>query len=352
MDPKFKTQFRRHLLRWYREHQRDLPWRRTKDPYSIWVSEIMLQQTQVATVLPYYHKFLKRFPSIKSLARAKEEEVLALWSGLGYYRRAKLLHRGAGWVVELGGNLPEEAKELQNIPGIGPYTAGAIASIAFGKTEPLVDGNVIRVLSRVFARKGHPKEGRLQKEIWNLASQLVGGNNPGDFNQGLMELGATLCRTVLPSCERCPLTTQCLAYQKGQPEKFPESAPSGKTLKLNRVVAICQKGDQTLLVKRHQPRWFQGMWELPHDYLDSVEDAKDCLSEFLKSSLGIALKTPQALNPTRHSITHHRIASYAWRGQVRGRLRPNSSYEKIKYFSSQELSRAALSNFDRKVLGF
>lgn len=348
IDP---TSFARKLLRWYEKNKRNLPWRKTRDPYTVWVSEIMLQQTQVSTVIPYFERFMERFPTVKKLAGAAEEEVLALWSGLGYYRRAKLLHGGAKKVVqEFGGRLPQDVAQLRELPGIGAYTAGAVASIAFGKAEPLVDGNVVRVLSRVFALKGHAKENKLQKLIWDHAAELLPKKNPGDFNQALMELGATVCRAALPSCAQCPVADLCRAYRTGRPEDFPEPAPSHKTVRLKRMVAVCRQSGKILLVRRRESRWFQGLWELPHDFFADSPNPYQGLTKFLNRSLGISLKTPQEIRPTEHSITHHRITSYAWHGQMQGRLRPGPYYEMTKFFDKDALQAAALSNFDRKVL--
>lgn len=351
MNPTFRTKFRRNLLQWYRKYKRDLPWRRLRDPYAIWVSEIMLQQTQVVTVIPYYEKFLSCFPTLRSLAEAPEEAVLAQWSGLGYYRRAKLLHRGAKAVLqEHQGRMPENAAELRELPGIGPYTAGAIASIAFGRAEPLVDGNVVRVLSRVFRRRGHAKEAKLQKEIWALAAELIDPESAGDFNQGLMELGATLCRVVMPGCERCPLRELCAAAQSGDPESFPETPPAQKTLRLTRGVAVALREESVLLIKPKVSRWFQGMWALPHEYLGEVSEGALRLQEALKEKLGLSFEARDSLPTTSHGITHHRITSLAWRGEVSGRLKLPEEYEEARFFAPQDLASLALPNFDRKVL--
>lgn len=345
-----KAAFRKALLHWYRQNKRDLPWRKSSDPYAIWVSEIMLQQTQVATVIPYYEKFLKRFPSVEKLAKSEEEEVLSHWAGLGYYRRARLLHRGAKELLQkFGGKLPRNAAELKKIPGIGAYTAGAIASIAFGKAEPLVDGNVVRVLSRILALKGHAKSPALQKQIWAAAEALVDEKNPGDFNQALMELGATLCRVLAPRCEVCPISKYCNAFALKAAESFPETPPSSKTIELKRSVAICLQKDKILLVKKKESRWFQGLWALPHDYSEE-EAAETSLLTFLKKNLGISLKNLQAIRPTRHGITHHRITSWAWLGESAGQLKPNSSFTEVRFFKREELQNAALPSFDRKVL--
>ncbi|HEX5032886.1 MAG TPA: A/G-specific adenine glycosylase [bacterium] len=347
----FRTNFRRKLLQWYRKHKRDLPWRRKRDPYAIWVSEIMLQQTQVVTVIPYYEKFLTCFPTLRALAEAPEEAVLAQWAGLGYYRRAKLLHRGAQAVLKQhGGRMPQNAGGLRELPGIGPYTAGAIASIAFGQAEPLVDGNVVRVLSRIFRRRGHAKEGRLQKEIWELAAELIDPKDPGDFNQGLMELGATVCRVVLPSCHRCPVAGLCAAAQSGDPESFPETPPAQKTLRLTRGVAVALRGQAVLLLKPKVSRWFQGMWALPQEYVGEGDEGAGLLRASLKAKLGLEFEPRESLPATVHGITHHRITTLAWRGAVAGRLRLSPDYEDARFFPLEELKALALPSLDRKVL--
>lgn len=343
-------QFRAKLLQWYRKHKRDLPWRHSRDPYAIWVSEIMLQQTQVVTVIPYYDRFLKRFPTLRALAEAPEEEVLAHWAGLGYYRRAKLLQRGAQTVLQnYGGKIPDQAEGLEELPGIGAYTAGAIASIAFDRAAPLVDGNVVRVLSRVFECRGHAKDAKLHQEIWDLARELVDPKHPGDFNQGLMELGATLCRVALPSCGRCPLQDLCGAAQRGNPEAYPETPPAQKTLRLQRAAVVAQRKDSILLVKPKQSRWFQGLWALPHEFVGE-DGAQAALGEWLHRTLGLGLANLQALPTTRHSITHHRIATQAWLGQATGRLKLKTDFGEARFFLRGEIHRAGVASFDQKVL--
>ncbi len=311
----------------------------------------MLQQTQVATVIPFYQKFLKRFPNPASLARAKEEVVLSHWAGLGYYRRAKLLHHGVQKVQkEFNGDLPHHPEELQKIPGIGRYTAGAIASMAFQYPAPLVDGNVIRVYSRVFRIQGHAKESVLQKKIWEIAQQLVDPKKPGDFNQALMELGATTCRTFVPACERCPVSKLCGAFNHGNPEAYPKAAPRQKTVSLHRAVALCLSDHHILLVKRHHSRWFDGLWELPHDYLEEKGEVEKNLQTFLKDQLGISLKNLRPVPTTTHAITHHRISSLAWLGEPHGSLKPQKYYQDAKFFPLKALPTTALPNLDRKVL--
>ena len=210
------------LLGWYDANKRAMPWRRTKDPYRIWLSEVMLQQTTVATVIGYFERFLERFPDVRALARADEAAVLRLWAGLGYYSRARNLHRAAKAVVEEhAGRFPRTLQGLRSLPGVGRYTAAAVASIAFGLPAELVDGNVIRVYARLFALRGDPRSPALQEKVWTLAAEHLDHGRPGDWNQALMELGATVCSPVGPECGRCPLSKSCLARKRGLQDSIP-----------------------------------------------------------------------------------------------------------------------------------
>jgi A/G-specific adenine glycosylase len=214
------------LLSFYDKHKRSMPWRESRDPFSIWVSEVMLQQTRVETVIPYYQRFLDRFATVRALAEADEHDVLALWSGLGYYRRARMLHAGAKHVVrEHAGAVPADIDALKKIPGVGDYTAGAIASIAFDLREPVLDGNVERVLSRLTAMKGDPRAKTQRNELWALARRFADSPRAGDVNQALMELGATVCTPTSPRCLLCPMRAHCKASGEGEPERYPEKAP-------------------------------------------------------------------------------------------------------------------------------
>ncbi|HEX3475795.1 MAG TPA: A/G-specific adenine glycosylase [Kofleriaceae bacterium] len=255
----------------YAQVRRDLPWRRTRDPYAIWVSEIMLQQTRVATVIPYWERWMARFPTVSALAGAPLDDVLAAWAGLGYYSRARNLHAGALAVGErFGGALPSCAAELREVPGIGPYTAGAIASIAFGERAPLVDGNVARVLARVFAIEHDIKSSAGGKALWAAAGALMHAlpeaAAPGDLNQGLMELGATLCAPTQPRCLVCPLVRDCAAAQAGRQDELPVVAPRKKASELpvlDRTVVWLEARGEIVLVRRTPDGLFGGLWELP-----------------------------------------------------------------------------------------
>jgi A/G-specific adenine glycosylase len=231
------------LLSWYDRNRRDLPWRRTRDPYAIWVSEVMLQQTQVKTVLGRYEDFLRRFPTLHALARARESDVLHAWQGLGYYSRARRLMSAARAIVERhDGRMPADRESLLLLPGVGEYSAGAVASIAFGERVPVVDGNVIRVLTRLFALAGDPGRAPLKARLWKLAAELVSHERPGDFNQALMELGATVCTPREPACERCPLARQCLGRERGKATSLPELPARARATEVRVAAAVVRRG--------------------------------------------------------------------------------------------------------------
>jgi A/G-specific adenine glycosylase len=256
--------FHRDLMRWYRRHHRKLPWRDSRDPYAIWVSEIMLQQTRVETVRPYYARWLQAFPTIQALARASDDRVLKLWEGLGYYSRARNLHRAAQAVVrEHAGQLPRTAEGLLALPGIGRYTAGAIASIAFGERVPLVDGNVARVFARIFAIRANVKSPRTLQSLWNLAKHLLPDANPGDFNQALMELGALLCTPVAPQCEICPMRRVCVARARGLVDQLPNRGEKPRTVHIVAKAAFVTSGGRILLKRRPRQGLLANFWELP-----------------------------------------------------------------------------------------
>jgi len=260
---------RKQLLSWYDVHQRDLPWRRTRDPYAIWVSEIMLQQTRVAVVIERFKAFLDRFPTIEALARAAEDDVLALWSGLGYYRRARMLHQAAKLVAEqLDGRLPEAAEELRELPGIGSYTAAAIASIAHDEPVAVVDGNVERVLCRLagWEFNGRQSAGAVRKKVESLANELVDARRPGDFNQAMMELGATVCVPRNPQCADCPLAAQCAT--RGEHATVPRPKMQTRDVAYGLAVRgkVARGVDRREVLLHRRPAAqtvMPGMWELP-----------------------------------------------------------------------------------------
>ncbi len=308
---------RHHLLDWYDRHRRDLPWRDIDDPYATWVSEIMLQQTQVSTVVDYYERWLERFPTLESVAEADREEVLDLWEGLGYYRRARYLHRSAQQLVEEGdGTLPDTADELEELPGIGPYTAGAIASIAFDEPTPVVDGNVARVLSRLRTLEGDPKERANEKIQWRLADQLVDPDRPGDFNQAMMELGSAICTPQNPNCLICPVREHCQAFETGQPEQYPEPTdrPTQKSVSAATAVTVRRPEEgleEFAVVKRPAEGLLGGLWEFPTVELEDDDAIGDRIDTYLAETLGLSAASRvegRALEDVTHLFSHIRLS--------------------------------------------
>jgi len=313
----FLSGARRSLLAWYRRHRRDLPWRRTRDPYRIWVSEVMLQQTQVATVIPYYGRFLKRFPSLRSLARAPGERVLAAWSGLGYYRRARHLHAAAQEVMRrFAGVIPADPAALRSLPGVGRYTAGALASIAFGLPEPAMDGNALRVLCRLLARRGNPQSPAALRVLEPAARSLLSGSRPGDVTQALMELGALVCIPASPRCPLCPLRGVCRAFASGLQSVLPEGVPGRPTRKLEAAVGVVRRGRSFLIVRRTGEGLMQDLWEFPGGILKPGEDARDGLARIGKERLGRPLRPKEKVASFRQTLTYRRLSVEAYRATL------------------------------------
>lgn len=334
---------RRRLLEWYREHRRDLPWRSTCDPYAIWVAEIMLQQTRVGTVIPYYRRFLERFPDVLSLADAPEDSVLAAWSGLGYYGRARSLRKAAREIVTShGGRIPQDASTLRELPGIGRYTAGAIASQAFGRPEPVVDGNVRRVLARLTADPDPPRAG-----LWDLAARLVTGPAPGELNQALMELGALVCTPRAPSCASCPVRRSCLGASSGRPESFPPSRPSRPARTVEVGVALVRRGGR-LLVERPRGGPFRGNWDLPAAAAHDGEDPARAVEEHLASRHGLIVRAESPVGRADHAILNRRLrlAAYPCRWS-RGRT---AGAADLRWIRPDEIDDVAVSGATRKVI--
>jgi A/G-specific adenine glycosylase len=293
---------RRRLLSWYEKNKRDLPWRRTSDPYAIWISETMLQQTQVKTVIPYYEKFLRAFPTIAALNRAPLSRVLRAWSGLGYYRRAENLKKTASALIKRhGGRMPRDYEKLRALPGIGEYTAGAILSIAFQERYPALDGNARRVLSRLFAVTQ-------VKQLRLAAEQLVSKSNPGNFNQAVMELGATICLPREPLCLVCPLAFHCRSHSAKQTATNLTRRKKLNFTKVTWPLAIIRRGNKILLRRRAKIGLLAGIWELPGGEKPARSNVMATLQRQLQEVVTIST-FPRGIGEFRHSITHRRIRS-------------------------------------------
>jgi A/G-specific adenine glycosylase len=330
------------LVDWYRGARRDLPWRRTRDPYRVWVAEAMLQQTRVETVIPYYERFVERFPTAQALADADEQDVLHAWAGLGYYSRARNLRRAAQAIVrEHGGELPREPGALERLPGIGRYTAGAIRSIAFREPAPIVDGNVMRVLSRL-----HGWQAPESAALWRAAEALAAGPRPDLANQALMELGALVCTPRAPRCLLCPVSSACAARVAGDPERFP--APRARPLPraVRGVAGLLERARPTravLLVRRPSRGLLGGLWELP-----SVDgDSTAALVDSVRERTGLSVRAGEKLGEIRHAFSHRALTLAVVRLERRGgRLRAGDA----RWCARDRVGELPLSTLARKTL--
>lgn len=298
------TAFQKDLLNWYDINKRDLPWRQTKDPYKIWVSEVMLQQTQVRTVIPYYERFLENFPTVYDLAAADEQFVLKEWEGLGYYSRARNLHHAAKEVATFhGGELPSDPKTLEKLKGIGPYTKGAIMSIAFNEREPAVDGNVIRVYSRLLKIKENITQYRTRKLMEELVYETIPNNRPGDFNQSIMELGALICTPRQPKCHECPVQTHCAAYEANIQTELPirDRQPKKKVIAYD-VLLIITQDDEVIIEQRPKEGLLANLWQFP--MIDVSEIGHDHVEKYMFAEYGLELKLNKSSGHLKHTFTH------------------------------------------------
>jgi A/G-specific adenine glycosylase len=324
---------RARLLAWYDQGHRDLPWRREPTPWRVWVSEIMLQQTRVESVIPYFHRFLARFPDPTTLAAAPLEEVLTLWAGLGYYSRARSLHTAAGQVVERhGGEIPNDPEAFRALAGVGPYTCGAVMSIAFGRPEPVVDGNVVRVLCRLDRIEEDPQAPAVVRHLWRRAGELAAGERPGDLNQALMELGAVVCRPQNPTCLLCPLAADCAARAGGCQEALPRKAPRAARPTIQWIAGLARTPEgHVWLARRAGTGLLGGLWELP---------------------AGLTTAPGLTLGPVVATVTHaftHRV----WQITVHtaeGTPEITSDYDDLRAVPADALASVALSGPGIKAL--
>jgi A/G-specific adenine glycosylase len=317
------------LLEWYAREGRDLPWRRTKDPYAIWVSEVMLQQTQVKTALPYYGRWMRRFPDVRSLAEADEQDALAIWQGLGYYRRCRMLLTGARWVAEHG--MPQTRDAWIRVPGVGPYTAAAIASICFGEPAAVVDGNVTRVFARLTASA--ESGSRLAREAWAWADEVLQRSVPADWNQAMMELGARVCTPRRPRCGDCPVSNLCRARSMERQEAFPVRAKKPETVILTFKMTLPTCSGRLGVRRIEEGAWWRGMWEFPR--FESVEDAAAFWGQPVQErSLGVL----------RHTVTRHRLVLDLWAVHL------TTPDPRLHWHSFEELRHLPMPAMHRKAL--
>jgi A/G-specific adenine glycosylase len=346
------------LLAWYEAEARDLPWRRTSDPYAILVSEVMLQQTRVETVTSYYTRFLGAYPTVRALARASIDDVLKQWEGLGYYRRAHNLHRAAREITARhGGNVPADVAALRALPGIGPYTAAAVVSIAFGGDEPVLDGNVIRVVSRLFRVPGDPARAATRLALGACARSLISPGRCGPLNQALMDLGARVCVPRNPRCAECPVAADCEAHRAGEEGRFPERA-ARRPIPHRDVVAgvVWQKGHErsapgakVLLAQREAGDMLGGLWEFPGGTVEEGETLEEALARELHEELGIDVAVGPFLAVVEHGYSHFRMSLHAFHCRhIRGRPRPLGCAA-FEWVEPVDIARYALSVADQRI---
>lgn len=298
------------LLNWYNRHKRDLPWRKTTDPYAIWVSEVMLQQTQVKTVIPYYHRFMERFPDLHALASSNIQDVLKLWEGLGYYSRARNFHRAAKAVVEKHhSRVPDTMEKILTLPGVGDYIASAVLSIAYEKNHPVVDGNVKRVLSRLLTIDVPVNKAASHKIFKTHAHRLISPKDPATFNQAIMEIGALICRPKNPICQKCPLSFGCGAFHDGTVDRYPARMAKPVTPHHHLVIGVILKKEKLLIVRRKLDGFLGGMWEFPGGRVKNKNKLHDGCLHVILDETNLLVGKLQELTQIRHAYTHFKITA-------------------------------------------
>jgi A/G-specific adenine glycosylase len=356
-DPAQTERIGDRLVAWYAKEARNLPWRQTDDPYAILVSEVMLQQTRIETALPYYERFLKRFPTVGTLADAPLDDVLRAWEGLGYYARARNLHRAAQIVsIERDGRLPDTYEGLLELPGVGPYTAAAVASIAFGRDEPVLDGNVIRVLARLFSIRGNPRCAEVKKRLRSLAQMLLRRGQAASLNQALMDLGARICQPRTPRCDACPIAALCNAHRTGQETSFPPKQERRKAPHVDVVAGLIWSGASApqqarlLIAKREPDDMLGGLWEIPGGHREDEETLEDALQRELREELAIDVEVLASFMQVKHAYSHFRMTLHVFHCRHLGGAPRAIECSEWRWVRVSELDQYAFAAADRKVL--
>lgn len=340
------------LSRWFGTHQRDMPWRETPSPYRTWVSEMMLQQTQVDTVIPYFGRFIERFPNVEALAAAPQDDVLKQWEGLGYYSRARNLHKAAQQVVSVhAGLLPTTYLDLQTLPGIGPYAAAAIASIAYEVPVPVVDGNVLRVFARFWGLETDIRLPRIRQAIFDRLMPVIATQMPSVFNQAIMELGALVCTPKKPQCERCPIQSDCVAYATDQTETLPVKAKAKPVPHYVIGVGLIRYQGQVLIAKRKESGMLGGLWELPGGKQTADESIESTVAREILEETGLTVTVVKPLCVIKHAYTHFKITMHTYLCEApHDRAVANSSTE-VRWVYPNDLEKYAFPTATYKVFG-
>jgi A/G-specific adenine glycosylase len=348
-----QAKFARLLLAWYDRERRDLPWRRTKDSYGIWLSEIMLQQTTVRTVEPRWERFLVRWPTMNDLAAAPLEDVLHEWTGLGYYARARNLHKAARVVAEqFGGELPREYEMLLALPGMGVYTAAAVASIAFGEPVPVVDANVERVLARLYALDTEIRSGSAKRRLRELAASLLEARRPGDFNQAMMELGARICLPRRPQCATCPVAEFCEARRLGEPESFPRLPEKPPMEDVREAAALIRRRGRILVLLVPEGKSFAGMWEIPRVKCLEGEESATAAARAARELAGLEVNVRVPVFRAKHTVMRSRISLLVFESVLSAGQPRLSSHEEFRWVTPEEWLEMPKSTTQRRLAEF
>ncbi len=341
------------LLKWFDAQKREMPWRNTKDPYKIWISEIMLQQTQVKTVIPYFRRWMIAFPTIEKLAHAREDRVLKFWEGLGYYSRARNLHKAAKVIlIEHNGKVPNTMDDIIKLPGIGRYTSGAILSIAFDMPYPVLDGNVKRVISRLFTLKENGANGASENKLWNYAEKLVPKKRPGDFNQSLMELGATICIPKNPLCLLCPVATLCQAKTQNIESEYPPKKTKQQSKKIEVSAAVIFRNGKVFIQQRPHKGLMGGLWEFPGGKRKNRESEEDCLKREIQEELDVQVNIQKKIMTIKHSYTQFRVTLNVFLCKLKpGRIKA-SQCDQWKWVSPEQLKQFTFPAANVKIVEY
>jgi A/G-specific adenine glycosylase len=341
------------LISWFQKHQRALPWRVRRTPYSTWISEIMLQQTQVQQVVPYYHRFIDQFPNIRSLAQAPILEVLKVWEGMGYYSRARHLHQSAQIIVDrFAGKIPADFQNLSQLPGIGRSTAGAILSLVYNQPFPVLDGNIRRVLIRYFYINQDPGETSTINKLWSHSRNILPLKNAGLFNEALMELGALICTPKNPTCSNCPLNGRCKGFSSGRPEALPVKKQKKPIPHFDVTAAVIRSGEKILITQRPEKGLLGGLWEFPGGKKEPGESLEQCLKREIQEELNIEIKVGERFIQVRHAYTHFRITLHCFFcRKLKGRILPLGVTD-FRWVFPEELERFPFPRADQKVIEY